>query len=170
MNDDTFARLVAEEVKNRVTPSQVEYLRLPENWTRWQRALMALNSNLDAQLDALARDHAEDQEKYAVLGQDGLAPLAESLADIEARQKKITRFQFHVSSRLDEVTKMIALGAEGVDQRLAAVEFLRKAIERHRSIMEELDLEPTAVDVALWAALDGKWEFDSLNYDDLYVA
>jgi hypothetical protein len=36
--------------------------------------------------------------------------------------------------------------------------------------MEELDLEPTAVDVALWAALDGKWEFDSLNYDDLYVA
>lgn len=170
MNDDTFARLVAEEVKNRVTVSQADYLRLPENWTRWQRALIALNSNLDAQLDALARSHAEDQEKYAALGQEGLALLAESLAEIESRQKKISRFQFHVSSRLDEVTKMIALGSEGMDDRLAAVEFLRKAIERHRSIMEELDLEPTQVDVALWGALDGKWEFDSLSYDDLYVS
>jgi hypothetical protein len=170
MNDDTFARLVAEEVKNRVTASQTDYLRLPENWDRWKRALIVLNGNLDAQLEALAKNHSEDEDRYKDMGPEGITFLAESLADIEGRQKKISRFQFHVLSRLDEVTKMIALGDDSNDDRFAAVEFLRKAIERHKSLMEELDLEPTQVDVALWSALDGKWDFDSLNYDDLYVS
>lgn len=170
MNDDTFARLVAEEVKNRVTVSQADYLRLPENWVRWQRCLIALNENLDSQLDVLRKNHQEVEERYGSMGADGLTMLTEALADIESRQKKVSRFQFHVSSRLDEVTKMIALGSDNVDNRLAAVEFLRKAIERHRSLMDELDLEPTQVDVALWGALDGKWDFDSLDIDDLYVS
>ena len=34
MNDDTFARVVAEDVKNRATQPQKEYLKLPENWSR----------------------------------------------------------------------------------------------------------------------------------------
>jgi len=29
--------------------------------------------------------------------------------------------------------------------------------------MDEFDMEPTDVDVALWAALDNKWEFDNIS-------
>ena len=36
MNDDAFARLVAQDVKNKVDPGQRAYLRLPENTQRWQ--------------------------------------------------------------------------------------------------------------------------------------
>jgi hypothetical protein len=72
MNDDTFARLVAEEVKNRVTASQTDYLRLPENWDRWKRALIVLNGNLDAQLEALAKNHSEDEDRYKDMGPEGL--------------------------------------------------------------------------------------------------
>jgi hypothetical protein len=48
---------------------------------------------------------------------------------------------------------------------MKAVEFLRKAIERHRKMMIDLVLEPTAIDQALWSSLDGKWEFDEINTD-----
>lgn len=163
MLDETFARLVAEEVKNRVTEEQREYLRLPENWTRWQRALMILADNLNKQLEVLASQEQGDTERYKALGDAGLKLLAETLSEYETRSKKITRFKFHVDGRLDEITRMIALGSDAVDERLKTVDFLRKAIERHCSLLQELDMEPTSVDQALWAALDGKWEFDDIT-------
>ena len=33
--------------------------------------------------------------------------------------------------------------------------------------MHEFDLENNALDNALYAALDGRWEFDSVNIDNL---
>lgn len=167
MLDETFARLVAEEVKNRVTDEQKEYLRLPENWTRWQRALITLGENLTNQLEVLSKQEEQDTERYRELGDAGLKLLAESLAEYETRRKKISRFKFHVDARLDEVTRMIALGSDAVDERLKTVDFLRKSIEKHRSLMDELDVEPTPIDRALWAALDGKWEFGEVVSVDL---
>jgi 3-deoxy-D-manno-octulosonic-acid transferase len=134
--DDTFARLVAEEVKNRVTDEQKDYLHLPENWGKWQRALIALNDNLASQLDGLAAQEAADTNRYRSLGDDGIRLLAESLSEYEHRRKKIVRFKFHVDARLDEVTRMIALGTDAVDERLKTVDFLRKAIEKHQFLLE----------------------------------
>ena len=166
MLDETFARLVAEEVKNRVTDEQREYLRLPENWTRWQRALMILAENLTGQLTVLTNQEKDDTERYKALGDAGLKLLAETLSEYETRRKKISRFKFHVDTRLDEITRMIALGSDAIDERLKTVDFLRKAIERHQSLLQELDMEPTSVDKALWATLDGKWEFDDITSID----
>jgi len=166
MLDETFARLVAEEVKNRVTDEQREYLRLPENWTRWQRALMILADNLNGQLTILTNQEKDDTERYKALGDAGLKLLAETLSEYETRRKKISRFKFHVDTRLDEITRMIALGSDAIDERLKTVDFLRKAIERHQSLLQELDMEPTSVDKALWATLDGKWEFDDITSID----
>jgi len=167
MQDETFARLVAEEVKNRVTEEQKDYLRLPENWTRWQRALVVLVGNLAAQLDELANREKEDTARYRDLGDSGLKLLAEAMAEYENRRKKISRFKFHVDARLDEVTRMIAMGSDAIDERLKTVEFLRKAIEKHRSSMEDFDLEPTPIDHALWDALEGKWSFEGISLDEL---
>ena len=166
MLDETFARLVAEEVKNRVTDEQREYLRLPENWTRWQRALMILAENLNGQLTILTNQEKDDTERYKALGDAGLKLLAETLSEYETRRKKISRFKCHVDTRLDEITRMIALGSDAIDERLKTVDFLRKAIERHQSLLQELDMEPTSVDKALWATLDGKWEFDDITSID----
>jgi hypothetical protein len=49
----------------------------------------------------------------------------------------------------------------------ATIEFLRKAIKRHRELLAEYDLESTSIDEALWLALDGKWEFDNIDLSDL---
>lgn len=167
MLDETFARLVAEEVKNKVSQEQADYLRLPENWTRWQRALTTLISNLNGQLDDITESEKRATDRYRALGDDGLKLLAEVMAENEARRKKIMRFRFHVETRLDEVTRMIAMGSDAVDERLKTVEFLRHAIERHRDMMTENDLEATAIDRALWLALDGQWEFDGITAADL---
>lgn len=167
MLDDAFARLVAEEVKNRVSDAQRDYLRLPENWTRWQRALIALVENLNRQIDEINAKEAAQNARYTALGEAGVRLLAESMSEHEDRRKKIERFRFHVESRLDEVTRMIAVGSEEVDDRLKTVQFLRAAIDKHHELFAKFNLEPTKIDEALWAAVDGFWEFDGITEADL---
>lgn len=167
MQDDAFARLVAEEVKNRVTGPQADYLRLPENWTRWQRALVALVENLNRQVAEINAREVADATRYEALGEAGTRLLAESLAESEDKRKKIERFRFHVENRLDEVTRMIAVGSQQVDERLKTVGFLQAAIERHHALIAKFNIEPTKIDEALWAAVDGQWLFDDITEDDI---
>lgn len=167
MQDEIFARLVAEEVKNKVSREQAEFLRLPENWTRWQRCLTVLIDNLNGQLSEIQDLEDTTTNRYRALGEDGIRLLAESLSDYESRRKKILRFRFHVEARLDEVTRMIAMGSDAVDERLKTVDFLRRAIDQHRELVLEYGFDPTPIDSALWSALEGKWEFDSISAEDV---
>lgn len=167
MDDDAFARLVAEEVKNKVTSEQTEYLSLPENRDRWERALVALVENLDGQLADLQDREDRERSRYEALGKDGLKLIAEMLADVENRRKKILRFRHHVERRLEAVQRLAAGSSEEVAERARLVEFLRKAIEEHRAMMARANLEPTPIDRALWGALDGRWEFGEINLEAL---
>lgn len=163
LSDDQFARLVAEDVKNKASRAQQDYLALPENWDRHQRALVALRQNLDRQLAELAHREESEGERLKTLGADGLALLIQLQADLEERRTKISRFQFHVDRRLDEVTRQIALGSDQVEERIQLVEFFRKAIERHHDYSEQAGYESTKIDRALWASLDGEWQFDDID-------
>lgn len=167
MNDDAFARLVAEEIKNRVSQSQRDYLNLPENWGRWQRAIQLLANNLENQIKSITQHESDEISRYEKVGGDTRSLITELSAEFEDRRRKIERFRFHVMNRLDEVTRMIAMGTEQVDERLKTVEFLRKAIESHRDMMKQYELEPTPIDAALWMCLDGKWGFDDLTEDKM---
>jgi hypothetical protein len=167
MDDDAFARLVAEEVKNRVTPEQREYLSLPENMDRWQRGVVTLIENLDNQLADLADREDRERERYEALGKDGLKMLAEMLADVEHRKKKVQRFRYHVERRLEAIQRLAAGSSEEIEERARLVGFLRKAIEEHQTLMIRANMEPTPIDKALWEALEGRWEFDSIDVDSL---
>lgn len=161
MNDDMFARLVAEDVKNRVSDTQREYLHLPQNRERWKRALLALVRNLEEQMRNIADDKEMDIERYSELGEDGKMLLVEAVQSYDGRMTKIERFKFFVDKRLDYVA---SLGEdEGATTRVA---FLEAAIMKHKSLLDEFDMEPSDVDIALWASLDGKWEFDGITYSE----
>jgi hypothetical protein len=161
MNDDMFARLVAEDVKNRVSDTQREYLHLPQNRERWKRALLALVRNLEEQMRNIADDKEMDIERYSELGEDGKMLLVEAVQSYDGRMTKIERFKFFVDKRLDYVA---SLGEdEGATTRVA---FLEAAIMKHKSLLDEFDMEPSDVDIALWASLDGKWEFDDITYSE----
>lgn len=163
LSDDQFARLVAEDVKNRVSVAQRDFLSLPDNWERHQRALLELVRNLDGQLAELDERERVECERLRLLGETALPLLVQLQADLAERRAKVSRFHFHVNRRLDEVTRQIALGSDVVEERVQLVTFLRRAIERHRELVEQANLDPTTIDKALWVALDGQWLFDDVD-------
>lgn len=161
INDDTFAYLVAEEVKNKLSPLQREELMQKENWDRWQRALIALIDNLNDQLDELADNEEADFRRFESMGSRRMHKEMQSVYG--GRRTKIERFRFHVNKRLDEVTKMIETGVAPSANVWEKVEFLKRAIFEHRKMIQEHDMEATPIDTALWAALSERWEFDKID-------
>jgi hypothetical protein len=156
LNDDAFARIVAEDVKNNADSTQKAYLRAPDVVDRWREALSALLGNLDEQIGDIDRaeqealDRAPD-ERYKF----------EVQQEFEHKRTKITRFRFHVEKRLAEADRLVLLN-EG--KSLDSVEsFLRKAIEQHQELMLDFDLEPTSIDEALWASVTGRWTFGDID-------
>jgi len=114
--------------------------------------------NLDEQINGISEDKQSDLERYESLGRDGQILLTEAIQSYDSRLSKIERFKFFVNKRLDYVASL------GEDEgAVSRANFLEAAILRHKSLMDEFDMEPTDVDVALWAALDNKWEFDNIS-------
>lgn len=167
INDDTFARMVAEEVKNKLSPSQRDTLLSPENWGRWKDSLLILIENLDSQIDGIKADADADAERYSSMGRSGEKLAREAAKAYQGRIIKIERFKFHVNRRLDDVMTMIETGNQIKSDGWDRVEFLKRAIATHRQLLREYDLEDTAVDRALWAALHDKWEFDDITSENL---
>ncbi len=162
MNDEAFSRLVAEEVKNKATEAQKKYLALPENLDRWKRALQYLSNNLEEQIKEIDRQEKTRLSQYKSLGAEGDLLLAETSATSSVRRSKIDRFRFFVTAKLDEVSRMVA----SVSDDNLLDDFHRKAIKKWWSMMQEFEMEPTRIDHALHASLEGKWEFDDLNLEN----
>jgi hypothetical protein len=161
ISDDSFAWMVAEEVKNKLSPRERQILLQPENWGKWQRCLVALVDNLDDQIARIEEDEEADSRRFASIGSRRLQNEAESA--YRGRKQKIERFKFYVNKRLDQVTAMIENGSTPEMSGAQEVEFLRRAINQHRKMLVDNDMEDTPIDRALWAALDGRWEFDNLD-------
>lgn len=167
LSDDAFARLVAEDVKNKASVDQKNYLRSPDTRERWKRALYALVSNLDEQIGSVNDEEKADIDRYGSMGKAGKMLLFESSHNHVDRRKKIERFRFYVEQRLSEADRLIALGDEEISTDLSMTAFLQKAITTHRDKMDKYDMEPTVIDEALWAALEGRWVFGDIEDTDL---
>jgi hypothetical protein len=167
INDDVFAGMVAEEVKNKLSVNQKKELLKEENWERWRDALLALIDNIEDQVAGIDEDAELDRLRYETLGKDGRRLAKEASLAYASRKAKVTRFLFHVNKRLDEVVQMIETGEKIQSDGWAEIDFLRKGIIRHRMMIREFDLEETAIDKALWSTLDGKWNFDSIDPSSL---
>lgn len=161
LNDDTFAYMVAEEVKNKLSPAQRQDLLQQENWSRWQEALLALVANLDEQIDKLDENEEADNRRFGDMNSRRMQKEIQNA--YSARRTKIERFRFHVNKRLDEVTSMIETGIAPSDNAWEKIEFFKRAIYEHRKLMHDNDMEATPIDTALWAALAERWEFDKID-------
>ena len=53
IDDETFARLVADNVKNKTSVAQNKFLELPDNNSRWQEALNSLVGTLNDQINEI---------------------------------------------------------------------------------------------------------------------
>ena len=160
MNDDAFARLIAEDVKNNISPSQREYLNLDSNLHRWRRGLYALISNLNDQIAALEADQQDDAQRYSSMGRDGEKLLGQSIEYYSSKISKIKRFKFHVEKRLDEVIVRIE---SGDNNEPTFADLLKSAILKHKELMHQMEMEPTDIDEALWASVDNIWLFNNIS-------
>lgn len=167
LTDDAFARLVAEEVKNKVSRSQRAVLLEQKNWDKWRRALTALIDSLQMQLDNIASDEESDRDRYSNLGRDGEKLLAMALGEYRQRQAKIERFKFHVERRLDEVEQMIDTGNLIASDPSKNAILYENAIKKHKDLIEQYNIEPTPIDLALWDALEGQWTFNKIKAEDV---
>lgn len=167
MNDDAFAGIVAEEVKNKLSASERKELLKQENWNRWREALLALVENLEDQIANIDADSEADRIRYEGMGVDGRRLAKEAAQAYNSKRVRIKRFLFHVNRRLDEVTKMIETGNVIESDGWAEAEMFKNAIIKHRKMLRDFDLEETAIDRALWSTLDGKWLFDSIDASSL---
>jgi hypothetical protein len=167
VDNETFAKMVAEEVKNKLSPAQRNILLEQHNWDRWQSALVALADNLNSQIMSIDADSEADTQRYSSFGSDGTKLIEASETAYSSRKRKIERFKFHVERRLDDVTKMIETGAIAESNGWEEVSFYRRAIVQHRLMLQEYDLEETSIDRALWAALDKRWEFDKVDLSSI---
>lgn len=165
MNDEDFAQLVALEVKKRANPEGVKHLHREENLVRWQKALSSLLTNLTRQVERFDDQIQECVDRYSPLGREGMLHIEEVTKNLEDKKRKVISFRFHVEKRYDEVSKMVLINTGEASPDGSIVDFYRRAIERHRELMREYEFEPTRLDEALWAALDGKWEFDDARED-----
>ena len=171
ISDDEFARLVSEDVKNKVSSRQREILLDFSNWGRWQETLLMIVDNLQDQLDDIDADRDADRIRFESMGKDGLVLLQESEFAYTSRKAKIERFKFHVNRRLDDVTTIIETGtSDGVQHDAMTTNsdanFYRKAIAKHRALIEEYKLEETEIDKALWRTLNNEWTFGDINEDN----
>lgn len=159
LNDDMFARVVAEDVKNRASSEQKAYLRAPDVAARWREALYYLLGNLDEQIALI--DHEEEEDLKALKPVPSSKRLEfETKEKYEQKRSKIKRFRFHVEQRLAEADRLILI-EDGSD--ISAEAFLRKAIEQHYELMLEYDMEPTAIDESLYDAVKGRWTFGDID-------
>ena len=163
MNDESFARIVAEDVKNNITDSQREYLMLPQNRDRWKRAIIALVENLESQISEISADKSADIERYEGLGQNGKSLIVETAAAYDSKLNKINRFKFHVENRLNFIETI----ADG-DVDLSRQELLEAAISKYLQLLDELDYERTELDDALEDALVNNTlsSFDSVTLEE----
>jgi hypothetical protein len=159
--------MVAEEVKNQVNPLERAELRLVENWDRWKRALLALSENLQRQIESIEADSKSDQKRYSSMEFKFKKLNDETQRYYNEKATRINRFKYHVDRRLDEVCIMIETGESTLEDGWKEVDFYRRAIIAHRTLMRDFDLEDTAIDRSLWECLDSKWTFDSINNDNL---
>lgn len=160
MNDEDFAQLVALEVKKRAHPDGVKFLQKGENLNRWHRALQVLINSLNHQIDGINIQLEDVVDRFSPLGEEGEYRISETTRNLEERKRKISGFRFHVEHKLDEVSKLILANNGELSTDGSVVEFFRKAIQRHKKLMEEYEFEPTVIDEALWETLAGKWVFE----------
>ena len=146
-----FEIIVSEDIKNKASDSDKDFLRLPENWELWRESLLYIIETVTEKISELEKEIHELRKAYPDFTVD---PAALSASQLE----KSMRFRFHAEKRLAEVDRLIHLGKdENRDDSLLT--FLRDAIAAHKKWNEDNGVVNSEGDDCLYAALDGEWKF-----------
>lgn len=166
ISDDAFAHMVSQEVKNKASEEERQFLADPQNVHRWLKALSVLLDHLDDQIEEAIEDMESDVERYRQLGEDGVTMVAESRHYYEEKIAKIKKFRFYVSRKTSEVERIVERYGSGFVDEEKKLIMCRDAILAHRMYLLSNDIETTPADEALYEALEGVWSFDKIKDEE----
>lgn len=146
-----FATIVSEDIKNKCSQHDKEWLRLPENHEKWRTCLFDIIETVNLKIVDLEHQISNLRDTYGDFTIDPAVGL-------EEQREKSNRFRFYAEKRLVEVDRLISLGNE-VDPSVSLASFLRDAIKAHKQWHVDNNLVPSEGDDCLYAALDGMWRF-----------
>jgi hypothetical protein len=167
LTSDEFRQVVDSELRGKVPPEVATAVRAPANLDRWVVALEQMLASVDGQLTSRADDY---QAKRSILDRriaQGDTSAEVDLHDLRAehfrKRSSTIRFKSGLEERLHEARFLRDRQSSSAEASIAAEERnrfalkaakLAEAIAVHRRFMEDEDLEPSAADERLWAALD----------------
>lgn len=163
ISDDAFAHMVSQEVKNKASAEERQFLAESQNIGRWLRALDALCAHLNEQIESCELDMESDLRRYEGMGEDGLGLAAEARHYYEQKISKIKKFRFYVLRKISEVQGIKAKSEVGSVDQEKKILICRDAILAHKMYLLKYDIETTPADEALYLALDGIWKFDEIK-------
>lgn len=146
-----FEIIVSEDIKNKASQQDKDFLRLPENHLEWKQCLINIIQTVSEKIESLDADIESLRSAYSDFSIDPAAGL-------DDQREKSKRFRFYAEKRLAEVDRLISLGKDS-DPSLSLATFLRDAIIAHRKWNSEHGLINSKGDDYLYAALDGEWKF-----------
>lgn len=162
IDDETFARLVADNIKNKTSVAQNKFLELPDNNLRWQKALNSLIDTLNDQINKISYETKESIGKYSDYGDISHDSLTRTIAHGDTRKQKIERFKFYVEKKLSEAQ---SIDAADVVADLGSLTVM--AIRKHQEMSLYHKIENTPLDIALYDSLNGVWSFNKIRESDL---
>ena len=150
INEEEFALMVSEDIKNKADQMTKDLLRSPENRERWKKTLINIIKNVETRLEGLNKEAIVLRSTYPDFEADPAASIAKVI-------EKSERFKFHAEKKLAEVDRMLFLENDDPDSKLSS--FLKDAILMHKKLKLQYKRPVDPADIGLWDAIDGKWTF-----------
>lgn len=145
--------LVRNEIRNKVSQSDRDFLMEPTNLVLWQEYLAELLNDTQDSIDQAENKFLIESERYRGFGKK----MNEAYRFMHAEeQKKRFTVRYKVNKRLDEVTRMVV--AQRPESEADLYPLLKAAIMAHKRAVTG-NGDPRDVDYDLWDSLDGKWSF-----------
>lgn len=107
LNDNQFAALVDEELRDQAGDVAAKALRRPENLYRWRGVLSAMKRDIEWQMSNISAARKEAKVSFFYEDEGGAVAFARYMKDSDRRRANSLRVLCGVEKRLTEVNDLI---------------------------------------------------------------
>lgn len=147
MNDDFFAKLIFDDLRNEISEENLSILHESSNLKKWRRGLDAILCRFEEKLADLEYEETADESRYVSLGREGKKLLKMATEHYSSKKNRLKKFIFRISQRLEYVDTLVQ--EEFYSEFEPAIE-LAAAIKKHKQTIESMGIEPNVWDIELW--------------------
>lgn len=147
MNDDFLAKLIFDDLRNDISEENLTALHDRKNLRKWKRGLTLILEKFEEKMSDLEYEETTDLVRYESLGREGKNLLEMASEHYETKKKRLKKFIFRISQRLDYVESLVQ---DEFQSGVSPAIELFAAIKKHKQTVESMGIEPNVWDIELW--------------------